>query len=190
MQSSVVKKLGVRSGVVQLDKVNNSQNTYWIGGKGSVQECAMNSSNEIDVDSDSHQKSHKKTKKRKSRRNRGGSSSQSRSNSLRRRSTSSCYGQENDERLADVSHRMTKTPSNNIVEYSDVSSSEFSDPEAGEIDSDKSLIICEGPITSSIGKKRQNDTSSRISHLSTQRQDVRLNVNISSDEENTRFVVG
>lgn len=147
----------------------------------------MNSANEIDVDSsDSHQKKHKKLKKRKTRRTHEKSNSQSRSNSLRRQSSSSC----NDVGMNDgkIYQKTNKGPSN-IVEYSDVSSTDFSDPEAGEIDTDNSLIICEDPVGSgSVGKKRQNECSSKTARLPSQRQDVRLDMNISSEEESYRYL--
>ncbi|XP_013119253.2 cyclin-dependent kinase 12 [Stomoxys calcitrans] len=142
----------------------------------------MSSENEIDGDSDSHQKKHKKVKKRKMRRTHEKLNTESKSNSLRRNSTSSCHtaGEEG------KSSQKANKGASNIVEYSDVSSTDFSDPEAGEIDSDKSLIMCEGSGGGAIGKKRQNESTGKVTRLPSQRPDLRSDVNISSDEESYR----
>ncbi|XP_075160989.1 cyclin-dependent kinase 12 [Haematobia irritans] len=141
----------------------------------------MSSENEIDGDSDCHQKKHKKVKKRKMRRTHEKSNTGSQSSTLRRQSTSSCHAVGDD----DQSTQKAFKGASNIVEYSDVSSTDFSDPEAGEIDTDKSSpVICEG--SGDIGKKRINESSTKINRLSLQRQDLRLDANVSSDEESYR----
>lgn len=154
---------------------------------------AVNSANELEIDSDSPHKKSKKAKKKKSRRaHEKSSSSRSRSNSLRRQSSSSGHGCADAATIhpaASSQKYHNPTSDNNIVEYSDVSSTDFSDPEAGEINSeasvDKSVDKLLGCIN--VNKKRQHVTITKNNTKpATLKPEVRSDINISSDEENYR----
>lgn len=155
---------------------------------------AVNSANELEIDSDTAHKKSKKSKKKKSRRtHEKSSSSRSRSNSLRRQSSSSGHGCADAAAIIHPAASSQKyhnpTSDNNIVEYSDVSSTDFSDPEAGEINSeasvDKSVEKLLGCINAS--KKRQHVAINKNNTKpATLKPEVRSDINISSDEENYR----
>ncbi|XP_046806865.1 cyclin-dependent kinase 12 isoform X1 [Lucilia cuprina] len=154
---------------------------------------AVNSADELDIDSDTPHKKSKKTKKKKSRRTHDKTnSSRSRSNSLRRQSSSSGHGGVDASSRATTSSQKlhNTTTSDNIVVYSDVSSTDFSDPEAGEISSDASVgKRCDKLLTTTnVGKKRHNVvTTKNNTKPAALKTDARSDVNLSSDEENYRL---
>lgn len=139
----------------------------------------INSNDEVEeieiASSSGNHKKHKKFKKHKK-------TSRSRSNSLggKRHSQSSLSGGGGKKFSQSV----------NIVEYSDVSSSEFSDPEAGEIDTDIEFIKSSakpsaGDATAT--RPRKNSRDKHLSPLHSKKHFISESVDVaSSDEENYR----
>lgn len=145
---------------------------------------AVNAANEIELEIDTPHKRSKKAKKKRSRKTHEKTiSSRSRSNSLRRHSLSSGHGCAETSH-ASSSHKIHHPTSEHLVQYSDVSSTDFSDPEAGEINSDASIgKRCAVTVI----KKRHNIVTNKILNKpATLKPDARSDINISSDEENYR----
>uniref|UniRef100_A0A1A9V421 Cyclin-dependent kinase 12 n=1 Tax=Glossina austeni TaxID=7395 RepID=A0A1A9V421_GLOAU len=146
---------------------------------------AGNASDETHERVEFSHKKHKKSKKKKSHKARERSQIHSGSNSLRRHPSSSANMKR---RERDGKSQLLNQSGVNDVEYSDVSSTDFSDPEAGEIDSDRpdAGIKC---ANSGSYNKCQNERSCKQikdSHSPLTKTLMKSDLNISSDEENYR----